>query len=157
MKITDNSDCYDNNNNTSMDNNKQFKCFWPKCRYLKQHKRTNHLNIKPFKCDVDNCGKQFAIKSQLLRHQRKHTGIKPFKCNVNECNKCFLTLRQHKRTNHLNIKPFKCDVDNCDKQFAFISELLKHHRKHSGIKPFKSRNRVLLLLSTRVSLLLMML
>ena len=47
--------------NKSIDNNKQFKCFWPKCGY-----RTNrrdllnthgniHFNKREFVCDFNNC------------------------------------------------------------------------------------------------------
>ncbi|XP_054154594.1 zinc finger protein 782-like [Oppia nitens] len=69
-----------------------------------------------------------------------HSIDREFKCDYNSCGKYYTKLkylRHHYRTIHQNIKPNKCDVDNCGKQFATKTELLRHQRKHSEIKPFK--------------------
>ncbi|XP_054154585.1 zinc finger protein 578-like, partial [Oppia nitens] len=174
---------YDNNNNTRVDNNRQFRCFWPKCRY-KTYIENNlfihqlmHSSIKQFEFRIIDAfivliGSQtdnnVKCESDLVNHKLIHSSHKPFKCN--DCNKTFKSqssvnchiscgkyfanlkhLRHHKRYIHLSIKPFKCDVDNCGKQIATKSGLSLHQRKYSGIKPFKSReSRVILVIHTCV-------
>ena len=51
--------------NKSIDNNKQFKCFWPKCGFI-----TN-------------------IKNSLKKHFNIHSNKRQFVCNFIDCNESF--------------------------------------------------------------------
>lgn len=37
-------------------------------------------------------------------------------------------------------KPYHCDWDGCGWKFARSDELTRHHRKHTGHRPFQSRH-----------------
>ncbi|KAH8346848.1 hypothetical protein KR059_000772 [Drosophila kikkawai] len=54
---------------------------------------------RPFKCDVDTCGKTFTRNEELTRHKRIHTGLRPYPCSA--CGKKFGRrdhLKKHMKT-----------------------------------------------------------
>ena len=56
-------------------------------QHLKEHEMT-HVDSEKFTCD--QCGKQFSVKSSLVRHQKIHTGEREkHPCEV--CRKIFLS------------------------------------------------------------------
>uniref|UniRef100_A0A8D8HDM6 Zinc finger protein 425 n=1 Tax=Culex pipiens TaxID=7175 RepID=A0A8D8HDM6_CULPI len=102
---------------------------------LKIHRNT-HLNISPFKCPMDGCGKSFKSKIGLDEHVAGHTGNYPMSCNV--CGKGFVNqsyLTAHLRI-HADEKTFRCNI--C-KQATFKTKksLIDHKNRHLGLKPFE--------------------
>ncbi|XP_035890617.1 zinc finger protein 624-like [Anopheles stephensi] len=81
-----------------------------------------------------DCGKSFASRTNMYRHQHAHRGSKPYKCDI--CKKGFTqsgTLKTHKLT-HFNIKPFVCNV--CGQRFTQSKSVKLHLRRHTGEKPY---------------------
>ena len=120
--------------NKSIDNNKQFKCFWPKCQfkterkdYLAEH-RLIHSNKRQFVCDFNNCNKKLNSRKSLINHKLSHLDENHFKCDFKGCNKSFKrnnNLKEHKESIHLKIR-YSCDWKDCNKTFISITGRYLH-------------------------------
>lgn len=124
-----------------------------KSKFLLKAHLAQHTGDKPFKCN--KCELGFAVKQNLLRHQKTHQG---YKCDRDDCNfiaEKWSLLRKHVAINHktihqcnecgqvlsskfklrLHVKNHKffCTVDDCDKKFTRKIHLKNHINScHTG-------------------------
>lgn len=89
---------------------------------------------KTHSCEV--CGSQFEKQNELDEHRLSaHPGDSPFTCT--ECGKSFVSrqgLWEHGRTHAGSPAHFQCDT--CSKTFSSRQGYLIHNRTHTGERPY---------------------
>lgn len=122
---------------------------------LQSHINKNHLNIRPYICDVcknsfysksnliehlqihnknkelicEFCGEHFSYKKTLNQHLNLHKGLRPYTCEI--CSRAFVTKsRKNEHAKKHQGKKFACDV--CPKKFCLKKDLNKHSKVHNN-------------------------
>lgn len=96
------------------------------------HIRSVHRGVRSFVCE--ECGKTWATKQQLQKHQLMHIEARPFQCS--DCSKCFkdsTSLKKHLEI-HSNIS-FECLL--CGQRSSTRYTLREHMLVHSDEKRYK--------------------
>lgn len=93
-----------------------------------------HTGAKLYRCEIENCGKEFLHASSYFRHKVSHTGERRYECDV--CGKKSLQQGHHIRHIMLHGEPTHfCEI--CNKKFHFLQGYKRHmRRKHSSEQPF---------------------
>ncbi|XP_032064373.1 zinc finger protein 420-like [Thamnophis elegans] len=138
---------------------------WETSSFIDASLQDFHKKIHKGKQKRMECGKTFARRSQLNKHNRSHAEEKPHNCKDHgnwfrticsldlhqmihtrqkvfkcvQCGKGFqrnCDLTIHKRT-HTGEKPYKCP--ECGKDFARSSNLNSHKKIHTAKKPYSCK------------------
>ena len=126
---------------------KSFVCPHPDCKftavkkyYLIQHS-SMHSNEKPFVCEVNDCGKRFKLRIQLLAHQKfVHKMVEELlKCEWPGCG--YESARRRDIQSHMKIhtiteKSVACDWPECSRMFKTEEAMRDHRRIHTAPKKF---------------------
>ncbi|XP_073255988.1 uncharacterized protein [Porites lutea] len=111
---------------------------FPTAHKLKVHERRYQTGNKPYKCEMEGCGKVFSANGTLTAHMKIHSGKRPHACPVDGCEKRFTKaskLKLHLRS-HTGERPFHCEVQGCGWSFTSAYKLKRHMRKHTGERSF---------------------
>lgn len=98
-----------------------------------QSSMSQHMasHIAPqFKCNFENCNREFHRKSSLKSHMQSHENLEPIHCP--ECNASFPTIRhlyRHKKRQH-NSSRAQCEVVHCFHTTTRKDYLVKHYQCH---------------------------
>ena len=100
---------------------------------LKRHLKF-HSDVRNYPCP--QCPKRFKTSAALRGHVIVHDPARPFKCNINDCTKDFRSkklLKNHMEEYHnLTDKKFPCDFEGCTFTFFKRSHLQRHKISHTG-------------------------
>jgi KRAB domain-containing zinc finger protein len=128
-----------NNLEQGVSNNKWGKHACSECgkKFATKQKMFRHQWIhrkKTHSCEI--CGSQFEKQNELDEHRLSaHPGDSPFTCT--ECGKSFVSrqgLWEHGRTHAGSPAHFQCDT--CSKTFSSRQGYLIHNRTHTGERPY---------------------
>nr|XP_034304450.1 transcriptional regulator ATRX isoform X2 [Crassostrea gigas] len=104
---------------------------------LKRHMKF-HSDVRNYPCP--QCPKRFKTSAALRGHVIVHDPARPFKCNINDCTKDFRSkklLKNHKEEFHnMTDKKFPCDFEGCTFTFFKRSHLQRHKISHTGERKF---------------------
>ncbi|XP_022833980.1 uncharacterized protein LOC111361803 [Spodoptera litura] len=89
-----------------------------------------HVNLRPYKCNYDNCRRRFKDKGDLKKHILIHYPDRQYSCTY--CNRKF--PRKSRLNEHIamHLRGYKVQCDYCHEMFSSKMHLSKHiKRAHS--------------------------
>jgi len=123
--------------------------------YLEIHKQVKHLGLKRFKCDIEECEKEFSKNRYLIIHRRTHNSSTTYYCEYTSCDytsNLKKNIARHKVRRHVD-GSINLNCDKC-KYVAPNKDRLQTHTRnyHSGIlnecnhcdKKYRDRSKYLL-------------
>ena len=120
-----------------------FKC--NKCHRVYQARDNLNFHLRKNRCtpkyECDQCGKQFLIQKNLMRHKLTH--LKPID-KIFNCEKCHTSfesvefLREHEKHIHAGVCKITCY--DCGEMFSQKCSLQRHKRQHCPVKKVISFN-----------------
>jgi hypothetical protein len=93
-------------------------------KVLKIHIRATHEGIKPFVCNVENCGMRFAHKHMLIRHNRVHEK-KPDQEHKKKRKEATL-IEKLTGYDYDQERKIKCYMEGCTKRFKRQYDFERH-------------------------------
>merc|ERR1719233_2125522 len=99
--------------------------------YLETHKQVKHFGLKGFKCEHDDCDKQFSLKKYLIKHMKTHNTSQSFQCNMCDF-KTHLqeNLERHTMRQHVDKLTMDLNCDGCDYVAPNKDRLQTHKRNY---------------------------
>ncbi|XP_055638393.1 zinc finger protein 37-like isoform X2 [Toxorhynchites rutilus septentrionalis] len=94
-----------------------------------------HLNLRPYACNMEDCGATFDCKIKLRLHTNSRHSTKQIPCDL--CGKVYVSkkaLYRHKRATH-DEKKFTCE--QCGLVFFSNSPLKRHQITHLDQREYK--------------------
>jgi KRAB domain-containing zinc finger protein len=107
-----------------------------------------NVSVRPFHCEV--CQQSFTQSFQLLKHIQRHNGIETagqinqqllteVTIENDSKDKVVLNPNGSESPSKLNARPFQCEF--CQQSFSQSFQLLKHIKRHTGIKTDNKNNK----------------
>merc|ERR1719318_2221343 len=99
--------------------------------YLEIHEQVEHLGVKRFKCEVEDCQKEFSKNNYLIIHRKTHDTSNSFPCvQCTFSSHLKKNLNRHIQRHHV---AWNLNCDQCDYIGPSKESLQMHHKKyHSG-------------------------
>ena len=97
------------------------------------------LFSKCIKCKIEDCESLFENEIELQKHMLK-IHKKTFKCNFQNCTKEYMIEKNYNKHSkiHLSIiKKYICPFPGCNKRFTASYNQKIHYRIHTGERPYK--------------------
>ena len=127
--LSDESETLSNSENHSINDN-----------FLNQKRKKNSTLItKCIKCKIEDCESLFENETKLKEHMLI-IHKKTFKCNYQNCKKEYMiekNYNKHIKTHSCIIKKYICPFPGCNKRFTASYNQKIHYRIHTGERPYK--------------------
>ena len=101
--------------------------------HLKIHKQIKHFGIKKYRCDFEECAKQFSTNKYLKVHRRTHESSIIFPCDKCEfTTKLRTNLAKHRTRSHNEDSTENLSCTDCTYYAPNKEKLQSHFKSHHG-------------------------
>ena len=126
---------------------RRYPCDWPGCQFNGKNKQdltihmNRHMNIKPYKCEHEDCPMSYFTSYELKQHVIKvhevpNENDREFKCHYETCSKKYATERDLKRHLRRHDRIYVCSWPECGQRYAAKQLLSDHMDRHLNVKSF---------------------